>query len=107
MPKQPCTATIELKKYKTIAENYSELPDLSNVLKHEVGYPSTYPTSTKGYNNVREFDGNYMAVDFTSAGGGITQSQSIEMTKDDFSFITTKAYPTGDSYPMEHACIDA
>ncbi|MBR4627847.1 MAG: FG-GAP repeat protein [Ruminococcus sp.] len=82
IPKQPCTATIELEKYQSIAENYSELPDLSNVLKHEVGNPDSYPKSTKGYNNVREFDGNYMAVDFTSAGGGITESQSIEMTKD-------------------------
>ena len=82
IPKTPCTATIELEKYQAIQRNYKELPDLRRVMHHEVGVPESYPTSTRGYKNVRLFDGNYMAVDFTSAGGGITQTQSIEMTKE-------------------------
>lgn len=83
IPKQPCTATVEMEKYKQISSMYHELPQLSDdVLKHTVGKPETYPQNTTGYHNVQEFDGNYMAVDFTSAGGGMSQSQSIEMTEE-------------------------
>ena len=79
--KSPCTATLELEKYNAIAENYSELPKITpDIMKHTLGEPDTYPSSTAGYKNVLEFQGNYMGVDFTSAGGGITESQSIEMT---------------------------
>ncbi len=83
-PKTPCTSTIELDKYNAIAKNYSELPVIGGeVLKHTLGYPETYPSSTAGYKNVKEFKGNWLGVDFTSTGGGITQTQSIEMSEED------------------------
>ena len=83
IPKQPCTATVEMEKYKQISKMYSELPQLDdNVLQHTLGKPETYPNHTGNYQNVQEFDGNYMAVDFTSAGGGMAQSQSIEMSEE-------------------------
>lgn len=82
-PKQPCVATIEREKYNTIAKNYSELPIIDDkVLNHRLGEPDSYPQTSSGYKNVREFDGNWMAVDFTSAGGGMSQSQSIEMSQE-------------------------
>ena len=81
-PKQPCVSTIELDKYNSIAENYSELPTIGKgILDHKVGFPDTYPSSSGKYKKVSEFKGNWMTVDYTSAGGGITQSQSIEMSK--------------------------
>ena len=83
IPKQPCTSTVEMEKYKQISSMYHELPQLSDdVLRHTLGKPETYPQNTTGYHNVQEFDGNYMAVDFTSVGGGMSQSQSIEMTEE-------------------------
>ena len=82
-PKTPCVTTMELEKYNTIAENYTELPRIDeSVLNHTLGFPESYPESSGSYSHVREFDGNWMAVDFTSAGGGMTQSQSIEMSKE-------------------------
>lgn len=90
IPKQPCTSTVEMEKYKQISSMYHELPQLSDdVLRHTLGKPETYPQNTMGYHNVQEFDGNYMAVDFTSVGGGMSQSQSIEMNEENGNSYST------------------
>ncbi|MCR5339444.1 MAG: VCBS repeat-containing protein [Lachnospiraceae bacterium] len=82
-PKEPCVSTIELDKYNTIRQNYSELPEIGEgILDHKLGYPGSYPTGSGNYKKVKEFKGNWMAVDFTGAGGGITQEQSIAMSKE-------------------------
>ncbi|MCR5291758.1 MAG: VCBS repeat-containing protein, partial [Eubacterium sp.] len=81
-PKQPCVATIDLDKYNSIAENYSELPTIDEkILDHKLGFPETYPENSGSFKNSIEYKGNWNAVDFASIGGGSGQEQSIDMSR--------------------------
>ena len=83
-PRNPCITTIDIEKYNSIAENYGELPVIDDsILSHKLGYPETYPTESDlgKYKNMKPlvFKGEWMGV---GRGGSITQSQSIEMSKE-------------------------
>ena len=82
IPHEACIKLLDLSEYESIAEDYSILPTIADsVLRHEVGDPSTYPSSTAGYNVIAEYKGTPASVGFTSKGGGDTISQEIAMSK--------------------------
>lgn len=82
IPHEACIKLLDLSEYESIAEDYSILPTIADsVLRHEVGDPSTYPSSTAGYNVIAEYKGTPASVGFTSKGGGDAISQEIAMSK--------------------------
>ena len=82
IPHEACIKLLDLSEYESIAEDYSILPTIADsVLRHEVGDPSTYPSSTAGYNVIAEYKGTPASVGFTSKGGGDTISQEIAMSE--------------------------
>ena len=82
LPHEACVKLLDLSEYETIAEDYSILPAIAeNALRHEIGDPSTYPSSTAGYNVIAEYIGTPASVGFTSKGGGDTITQEIAMSK--------------------------
>ncbi len=81
IPHEACVKLLDLSEYEMIAEDYSILPAVSeNVLRHEIGDPSTYPTSTAGYSVVAEYNGTPASVGYTSKDGGDTIAQEIAMS---------------------------
>lgn len=82
LPHEACVKLLDLSEYETIAEDYSILPAIAeNALRHEIGDPSTYPSSTAGYSVIAEYIGTPASVGFTSKGGGDTITQEIAMSK--------------------------
>ncbi len=82
LPHEACIKLLDLSEYETIAEDYSILPTIAeSVLRHEIGDPSSYPSSTAGYNVIAQYNGTPASVGFTSKGGGDTISQEIAMSK--------------------------
>ena len=82
LPHEACVKLLDLSEYETIAEDYSILPTIAeNVLRHEIGDPSSYPSSTAGYNVIAQYNGTPASVGFTSKGGGDTITQEIAMSK--------------------------
>ena len=81
IPRTPCTSLISLQEYQQIKDNYPELPDIdTSLLNHTLGDPASYPSSTAGYDNVREFQGSYSAVSANDeTQGGCSKSQTIAM----------------------------
>lgn len=77
IPYTAVVKTLAVSDYDAIAEDYEELPIIGGeVLKHTVGEPTTYPTTTAGLKDVNLPDGDYMGVAF--GDGFITQSLEIE-----------------------------
>ena len=82
LPHEACVKLLDLSEYETIAEDYSILPTIAeSVLRHEIGDPSSYPSSTAGYDVIAEYNGTPASVGFTSKGGGDTITQEIAMSK--------------------------
>lgn len=82
LPHEACIKLLDLSEYETIAEDYSILPTIAeSVLRHEIGDPSSYPSSTAGYNVIAQYNGTPASVGFTSKGGGDTISQEIAMSE--------------------------
>ena len=79
-PHTAATQVMELDQYEAIAKDYQELPQISgSILTHTPGDPTSYPSSAAGYKNALVYDGDWAAVNYTGAGGGITVSQAIDM----------------------------
>lgn len=82
IPHEASIKLLDLSEYETIAKDYSILPTVADtVLKHKIGDPSTYPSSTKGYSVIAEYNGTPASVGYTSKDGGDAISQEIAMTK--------------------------
>lgn len=82
IPHEACVKLLDLSEYETIAEDYSILPTIAeSVLRHEIGDPSSYPSSTAGYSVIAQYNGTPASVGFTSKGGGDTITQEIAMSK--------------------------
>ena len=83
IPHNASKTVLSLERYEAIAADYPELPQISGTaLKHTIGAPSTYPTSSAGYRNPIEF--NSLAL----VGYGLgSVTQEIEMSAE-----TEKAY---------------
>lgn len=93
IPHEACVQLISLDDYEAIAADYDILPQIEgNILTHTIGDPSTYPSSTDGYDVIEAYSGTPTAVGFSSADGGSTIGQEIEMgTTDTNSFTGTVA----------------
>lgn len=98
----PHTASIQvmdLKKYEEIAKDYSELPEIAgNIITHTLGDPSTYPTSTRGYEDAIVWDGDYAAVGYTDVPNGQKITQTIDMSTEyshAFVFSSEAEYTAG------------
>lgn len=93
LPHEACVKLLDLSEYETIAEDYSILPTIAeSVLRHEIGDPSSYPSSTAGYNVIAQYNGTPASVGFTSKGGGDTITQEIAMSKSNsnsYSYVGT------------------
>lgn len=73
--------TLSLDSYEDIAANYKELPAISaKVLTHEVGEPSTYPTSIANYKGVNIPQCDFSGVDYDSLG---FNKQSLDITREE------------------------
>lgn len=82
IPHEACVKLMNLSEYESIAEDYSILPTIADsVLRHEIGDPSTYPSSNAGYDVIAEYTGTPASVGFTSKGGGDTIQQEIAMSE--------------------------
>lgn len=80
IPRNPVIKTYTLQDYDAIAKYYSVLPVIGdNIFKHEVGVPSSYPSSTAGYKNAVVPDGAYIGVGY---GSGSSITQSVEITEE-------------------------
>lgn len=78
LPHTAAVVVLSLDKYEKIAADYDELPKIAGtVLTHTVGDPSTYPSSSAGYNDVTEYDGNWAGVDYSAVGASVTQEIAI------------------------------
>ncbi len=78
LPHTAAVTVLSLEKYEKIAADYEELPQIAGtVLTHTVGNPSTYPTSSAGYNNVLEYNGSWAGVDYSAVGASVTQEIAI------------------------------
>ena len=76
----PCYQVLTLDYYESIQGNYAELPQISGVaLQSKPGDPSSYPTSTSGYNVIAEWNDYPAGVSF---GNGAI-SQSITVTEEE------------------------
>ncbi len=83
IPHEAAIKLISLQEYESIAKDYRVLPTIAaNALVHTLGDPSSYPSSTKGYDIVAEYDGTPAAVGFSSAPGGSGIAQEIAMSKE-------------------------
>lgn len=83
-PHTAVTQVMELESYEKIAKDYAELPQIAgNILTHTLGDPTTYPTSSEGYQNALIYDGDFSAVGYSGTGGGATVTQSISMTTEE------------------------
>lgn len=85
IPQEPVEKLMELDDYRELSEHYSNLPQISDgTVTHTVGKPETYPTrstaSTFGKNQI--YGERFSRVGFTSAGGGQTIGQSVEISKE-------------------------
>ena len=93
LPHEACVKLLDLSEYETIAEDYSILPTIAeSVLRHEIGDPSSYPSSTAGYSVIAQYNGTPASVGFTSKGGGDTITQEIAMSKSNsnsYSYVGT------------------
>lgn len=93
LPHEACVKLLDLSEYETIVEDYSILPTIAeSVLRHEIGDPSSYPSSTAGYNVIAQYNGTPASVGFTSKGGGDTITQEIAMSKSNsnsYSYVGT------------------
>lgn len=93
LPHEACIKLLDLSEYETIAEDYSILPTIAeSVLRHEIGNPSSYPSSTAGYSVIAQYNGTPASVGFTSKGGGDTITQEIAMSKSNsntYSYVGT------------------
>ncbi len=79
-PREATVRTYTLDAYDEIAKYYDVLPTIGgDILKHELGNPATYPTTTAGYRNVNQPDGPSIGVGYGS-GGSITQT--LELTEE-------------------------
>ncbi|MBQ9938753.1 MAG: FG-GAP repeat protein, partial [Oscillospiraceae bacterium] len=75
----PCYQILTLDYYESIQGNYEELPQIAGtVLKSTPGDPSSYPSSTSGYNVIAEWNKEPAGVSF--GNGAITQE--ITVTKE-------------------------
>lgn len=91
IPHTAAISTMSLEKYEAIAADYDDLPQISgNVLNHEVGDPSTYPSSIADFasgldksvnseSNAIVYNGDWAGVSF---GGLGYIGQEIEMTSE-------------------------
>lgn len=87
LPHTAAVVVLPLEKYEKIAADYDELPKIAGtVLTHTVGDPSTYPSSSAGYNDVTEYDGNWAGVDYSDVGASVTQE--IAITKENGDGLT-------------------
>lgn len=81
IPHEASVRLLSLDEYEYIQKDYSVLPPIADsVLTHDVGDPSTYPTSTSGYNVVAQYTGDPSSVGFSSTAGGSSIGQEIAMS---------------------------
>lgn len=93
IPHTAAVSVLSLGKYESIAADYPELPQISGtVLTHEIGDPSTYPSSENGYRNAVVYNGNWAAVGY---GNGYI-AQEIAMGTG-----TTKSYSQTNSFSFK------
>ncbi len=79
IPHTAAVRVLPLATYERIAADYAELPQISgNILTHTVGVPSTYPSSSAGFNKAIVYKGDPAGVNY----GGGSISQEITMTKE-------------------------
>ena len=92
IPHEACVKLMNLSEYESIAEDYSILPTIADsVLRHEIGDPSTYPSSNAGYDVIAEYKGTPASVGFTSKGGGDTIQQEIAMSQSEGTSFSASA----------------
>ncbi len=78
IPHTAATVVLALDKYEKIRKDYPELPQIAGkVLDHTVGEPSTYPSSTAGYSNVKVYNGSWSGMQYSAYGSSSEQSISI------------------------------
>jgi len=83
IPHEATVKLLSLDDYEAIAKDYSALPTIAdNVLTHTVGDPSSYPSSTNGYNIIAAYNGDPSAVGYSSTDGGSSISQEIAMSEE-------------------------
>lgn len=81
IPHEASVVLLPLDNYEAIAKDYSSLPKIAdNVLTHTIGDPSTYPTSTNGYDVFAKYSGDPSSVGFTRAKSGAFITQEIAMS---------------------------
>ena len=72
----PCYQVLTLEYYESIQGNYAELPQISGVaLTSTPGDPSSYPSSTSGYDVIASWDDYPAGVSF--GNGAITQTITV------------------------------
>jgi len=93
IPHEASKRLMSLNEYESIAKDYSVLPSVAdNVLTHDVGDPSTYPSGTDGYNVIAEYtNGAPAAVGFSSVEGGSGITQEIAMSTETRNAFTVTA----------------
>lgn len=88
IPHEASVVLLPLDDYEAIAKDYSTLPKIANnVLTHTIGDPSTYPSSTNGYNVIAQYNDKPSSVGFTGADNGAAITQEIAMSTE-----TSNAY---------------
>ncbi|MGE4484166.1 MAG: S-layer homology domain-containing protein [Oscillospiraceae bacterium] len=88
-PHEAAVKLLGLYEYESIAGDYDALPQISGtILTHDVGDPSTYPSSTDGYDVIAQYTGTPAAVGYSSSGGGDSITQEITMSKEESSAFT-------------------
>ncbi|MDW7667883.1 MAG: S-layer homology domain-containing protein [Bacillota bacterium] len=86
IPHEAAVRLLSLDEYESIAADYDVLPQIAdNVLKHTLGEPGSYPTSSNGYFLMVEYDGDPAAVGYSSSDGGASISQEIAMSSENSS----------------------
>lgn len=88
IPHNASKSVLSLDQYESIAADYPELPQISGtVLKHTIGEPASYPSSTVGYENPIEFN-SLSLVGY----GDSAITQEIEMsTETEKAYVNTNA----------------
>ena len=93
IPYQPVTQTLSLESYNRIQDDNPVLPEIEGeVLTSTPGDPSSYPSSSKGYQNAIVYDGDWAGINCDSNGSisqEIDQSTEESYESDIGTYFTT------------------